>query len=286
MVTTRRQSVGEASRPEEHSVQSSAERKRSRAGDEPATKRRRNDEGGNALTQTTSTKNKRPRDKAAKTQIVAGEHSTHIDIQATGSKPGHVRFGSEDPEPVELANPENTQADTQDDEENESDDDAPEDMTAADAQATSTAAQKQAARAVEQQQAKARKKRQEREKRLQEQAKVSSKTKRQKPVDLPDLLPEDVLADEATTRPPTPPREEPQIKSTSAASNNGKIKFQDSRPKDIRVGPVTVSVLEKQNKLLPPKANGRAKSLKDQWLAGRRGSGITRQSVGGGFVRG
>lgn len=86
---------------------------------------------------------------------------------------------------------------------------------------------------------------------------------------LPDLLPDELLTDDLFDRPPSPeavtmekdPKKQPAKRV---------IKF-DTKPKDVRAGPVNVSVLEKFNRYLPPKVNRSSRNLKESWLAGRRG---------------
>ncbi|KAB8349877.1 hypothetical protein FH972_023890 [Carpinus fangiana] len=273
MVTTRRHSSGESSRPELE-VRASASRKRFATGDEPIHKRRKSNEDDR------KSQGRHKHDRTHKSKVAPSteqpREEPRIDIEVSSTRPGHVRFGSEDV--FEADQPVTVHEDAiEEEEEEEDEDEAPEDLTAADAQATSRAAQAQAARAVEKQRADARRQRQEREARLQEQAKLARKgsqpstkpKKRSKPADLPDLLPADILADEAYERPPTPPAEEPKSQSVTTTKA---IKFTDARPKDVQVGPVKVSVLQKQNKLLAPRASGRSRHVKEQWLARSRTS--------------
>ena len=105
--------------------------------------------------------------------------------------------------------------------------------------------------------------------------------------DEPDLLPADLLETDFT-RPPTPP---PTGKSDKIALSSKVIKLDDGPPKDRKVGTVTVSVLPKANDLLPPKASGESRKLREHWLAGKRKVGkkgavaVERRSFGGGFVK-
>lgn len=104
----------------------------------------------------------------------------------------------------------------------------------------------------------------------------------------PDLLPEELLATEFV-RPPTPPPAESMVVQPSLS--NRVVKLSDDAPRDRKVGPVTVSVLQKTNKLLPPKASAASRDLREKWLAGKRkGSGkgdyvVPRKAFGGGFVK-
>lgn len=110
--------------------------------------------------------------------------------------------------------------------------------------------------------------------------------------DGPELLPEELLATRFA-RPPTPP---PVGKDpTSAAPKSKVIKLDDDAPsRDRKVGPVTVSVLAKANKLLPPRdSSGTSRNLREKWLAGKRkgvgksgaGFAVERRPFGGGFVK-
>ena len=104
--------------------------------------------------------------------------------------------------------------------------------------------------------------------------------------DIPELLPDEVLAEEFT-RLPTPPPVGRKQRNESPIQRKA-IRLDTGPPKDIKVGPVNVSVLEKFNRLLPPKATSGGKSLREAWLVGRRGKGglaVERRKVGGGFVK-
>jgi len=103
---------------------------------------------------------------------------------------------------------------------------------------------------------------------------------------LPDLLPDEVLLAEPTIRPPTPPFGRKQEK--KPLLQNRHIQLDNESTQDVRVGPVSVSVLEKFNRLLPPRADERSRAIREGWLEGRRvkGSGMfERKKVGGGFLR-
>ncbi len=108
-------------------------------------------------------------------------------------------------------------------------------------------------------------------------------TKRSK---LPDLLPDEILLAEPTIRPPTPPfGKKPESK---PLTENRRIQLDNKSTQDVRVGPVSVSVLEKSNRLLPPRADERCKAIRESWLAGRRVKGssmIERKKFGVGFLR-
>ncbi|KAF2086411.1 hypothetical protein K490DRAFT_57714 [Saccharata proteae CBS 121410] len=241
------------------------------------------------------------------------------------AKSTHIRFGSEDPpavpEPAPLADeiPSST-ADTeqQEVEDDESDDDAPEAVSANTARQQAEAAEAEAANAKEKEQAALKRKRQERDARLRDQAEASKRRKQQQPKDtpstktterqqpakpkydlntIPDLLPLDLLESAPSVRPPTPP---PTVTTSTQNQNQKKnkhLKFLDDvKPaKDVKRGPVTVRVLEQQNKLLPPKISKGSRDLREKWLMGeRKGKGKgkmagigggERKKVGGGFLR-
>jgi U3 small nucleolar RNA-associated protein 16 len=101
---------------------------------------------------------------------------------------------------------------------------------------------------------------------------------------LPTLLPEDLLATEAPTRLPTPP-----LIGTKASNAQNVMeplvgKKKEEAPEDVIHAGKTIRVLQTTNKLLPPKANGKTRDLRDTWLQGRasfekvdrRGSNISK----------
>ncbi|KAK8173696.1 U3 snoRNA associated-domain-containing protein [Phyllosticta citrichinensis] len=253
------------------------------------------------------------------------------------NKPRIIRFGSEDPPAVSEPAPEppkKTEIPSSSADE-DSDDEAPEAVTASSAREQARAAEEDATKAVKEQEAAAKRKRQEREARLREQA-AASKRRKQKETEskldpedvspsadvassttitasnpaalskpaynlqnIPDLLPDELLAAAPAVRPPTP---EPAERGTGLGQKEGErkklnkhLKFLDEKPaKDIKKGPVRLHVLEKGNKKLPPKVNNQSKNMRDQWLAGRRVQpakgkkgfgGPERKKTGGGFLR-
>jgi len=101
---------------------------------------------------------------------------------------------------------------------------------------------------------------------------------------LPALLPDEILAAEPMTRPPTPP----PIVTTISSKKHRFIDADPKPPKDIKKGTVKVRVLEDNKSVLPPRASKASKSLKESWLAGQRGrkdSTAQRRKPGGGFLR-
>lgn len=88
-------------------------------------------------------------------------------------------------------------------------------------------------------------------------------------------------------REPTPPSIEEQRRKRERKQNKKK-QLLDQPPKEVKVGPVNVSVLQKANRFLPPKVAPGARDRREHWLAGRpSGKGIRafeRRPVNAGFV--
>ncbi|KAI9815487.1 MAG: hypothetical protein M1827_002621 [Pycnora praestabilis] len=259
---------------------------------------------------------------AGKRHVDNGNPATHT------SSASHVRFGSEpaDSTVLPMLNGHSGPAvgespDSDEDEDSESE--APETVTMSSGQEKARALEAETAKAAEVQAAAGRKKRQERDARLRQQAEVSKKNKKQKRLqdskgspqipngdlsgdgevildkerkpqprakistsDLPDLLPDDILAAEPMIRPPTPPLE-PEDRNTISKKHRF-FERDEKRPRDVKRGPVTVRVLEKSNTQLAPKVAKSSKSLKEAWLAGRRGKNgvdaVPRRRLHGGFL--
>lgn len=108
---------------------------------------------------------------------------------------------------------------------------------------------------------------------------------------IPDLLPEELLATEAPLRLPSPPPS-----SKSGLSRDAKI-FEPfaalniprkSAPnKDLTYNDLSVRVLEKKNALLPPKVTSKSKNIRDTWLKGRSAfaKSSSRRNAGGKLER-
>ena len=103
---------------------------------------------------------------------------------------------------------------------------------------------------------------------------------------LPLLLPEEILASQPVVPTPAPPRSHGKV------ASGKKLKFLDLEskpPKDIKRGRVTISVLEENRSMLPPKSSQDSKALREYWLTGRRGLKsaivVPRRKPSGGFVR-
>ncbi|KAL2047247.1 hypothetical protein N7G274_001266 [Stereocaulon virgatum] len=115
---------------------------------------------------------------------------------------------------------------------------------------------------------------------------TEGKAKSSAKASLPILLPEEILAAEPVVRPPMPPS------STDKTAMKRKQKFFDAEsrpPKDIKRGNVRIRVLQEERNILPPKASQTSKALRESWLAGRLGFKgnivVPRKKLGGGFVR-
>ncbi|KAI9791130.1 MAG: hypothetical protein M1816_004361 [Peltula sp. TS41687] len=239
--------------------------------------------------------------------------SRHIkfgDDEPVGPSP--IEATSESQRPSEHVE----QTEDEDEDENE----APEAESLSVAQSKAKARTRHVARAIERQEADARDKRRKRDKRLKEQASLQ-KAKRQRPTDvaspnpialaeidekdfdlrarsildnkplgllkaseLPDLLPDEILAAKPYAEPGQPDKLGSQKHTTKKH-----IIFQaeEKRPKDIQRGGVKVRVLTANNPKLPPKSNTGVKAVRENWLAGRMGKGglIERRSMSSSFLR-
>ena len=113
-----------------------------------------------------------------------------------------------------------------------------------------------------------------------------AKSKSSKKARLPLLLPEEILAAEPIARVPIPQSSESKL------AIGQKRKFLDPEPKpprDVKRGNVNVRVLQENRSLLPPKSSQNSRTLRESWLAGRRGFkgaiGVPRRRSCGSFVR-
>lgn len=247
-------------------------------------------------------------------------------IKTTASPPNppkrtHKRFDSAEPESFQPQ-PKEAQHDKEPPNDNlsdNSDDEAPETVTASSGQAQALTATLEQSKATLQLKKERKSRRRDRDAKLKEQAKSaakraskaerapkSSKTKRavvnddtptssanpltaQKPkLPLPALLPDNILTDEPPIRPFLPLPQPP----TTKGPPNQKKKFPDlvpKRPKDIKKGGVRIRVLREANGMLPPKVSRQGRALREAWLMGQRGGGTVverRKMKGqGGFVR-
>ncbi|KAF2456295.1 hypothetical protein BDY21DRAFT_47627 [Lineolata rhizophorae] len=189
--------------------------------------------------------------------------------------------------------------------EDESSDEAPEAISGSAAADLAKAAQKGASKAIQEQEAKAKRSRRTRDELLKTQAAGSfrkhadkAKSKKRKRGGASDTssdeeerppplrlasehitsgyaLPAELLNSIDEVRPPTPPR----LEATPAQKTH--IKFAEGpkagkTPKDVKRGPVSVRVLDEQNPVLAPKADGAMRSVRERWLMGREGQGSRR----------
>jgi hypothetical protein len=96
---------------------------------------------------------------------------------------------------------------------------------------------------------------------------------------LPTLLPDSLLDSIPAVRPPTPPPGETaegrmDIGERETRQNKhvykGVLKrFFEKPAQDLQIGMLSVSVLENRNELLPPKADTKARGIRQNWLRGR-----------------
>ncbi|OJK00876.1 hypothetical protein ASPACDRAFT_77758 [Aspergillus aculeatus ATCC 16872] len=112
---------------------------------------------------------------------------------------------------------------------------------------------------------------------------------------LPALLPDDILNAAPDARPPTPPAEEMEI----VRPKPTKMRFLDKKekaPKDLQMGDVTIRVLDgdvsrkKSKTALPPKSSKSSQNARQAWLGAARSTAKVngmRRTAGGssGFVR-
>ncbi|KAF2803611.1 uncharacterized protein BDZ99DRAFT_468140 [Mytilinidion resinicola] len=237
----------------------------------------------------------------------------------------HIRFGSEEPEvPLDTSPPLATiesHTAPADEDLSSDDDEAPETITHASAIQQTKASAAEASKAIGEAVAASERKRQERAERRAEEQKQKqrrqekSAKKAQKKAsklarldtELPDLLPESLLAAAPEKRPLTPPPEfiDTSVEDRKVEQQKRHIKFleqADRYVKDVKRGPIRMRVLAKPNELLTPKVNLGSRGLREHWLRGRekgKGKGadkkstrkpqkpkaMERKSFGGSFLR-
>jgi U3 small nucleolar RNA-associated protein 16 len=187
-----------------------------------------------------------------------------------------------------------------------SDNEAPEAISLSTSKAQSRAKEATQAKAIKEAEARARKKRKERQEKLDEQAKDRETKRRRKEEedaviaaenasssedeetdkDLEDAdedvqmtdgyLPASLLADLPDVRPPTPPPEEDEEEEktrdpSKKFTKKGVVILPSSTgQKDLQLGSMSVSILEKRNgRLPPPKVHTKGNSVRENWLRGR-----------------
>ncbi|PYH91359.1 hypothetical protein BO71DRAFT_385814 [Aspergillus ellipticus CBS 707.79] len=254
----------------------------------------------------------KPSSKKSKT---TEQNETKQPEPSASSKTKHFRFDSEEPELPEVAALEDTtetQQEVQNSDDDGSDDEAPEtiDNSAQLSKIKMEAKRQERAKQIEEQL------KRDKRKQLDDLRKSQAKLTKKKEADLlsestetlqgtttqearrsalPALLPDDILNAAPDVRPPTPPAEERNF----MHKKPNKLRFLDKKekaPKDVRMGDVTIRVLDdtvskKQNKpALPPKASKTGRSAKQNWLNKSRSTGSLnglRRTAGAssGFVR-
>ncbi|KAJ5501003.1 hypothetical protein N7527_012124 [Penicillium freii] len=287
---------------------------------EIASGKRKAHSAGASKTEDQQTKRRRRSDPKATgtdqdaTKSTPAEKSIVIGDKAPAGK--KIRFGSEEPEPVEAQPEEISETPTQDDDEDDSDDDAPEtiDNSAQLLKMKEQAKKQEAAKQLEEQLKREKRRKLDERRKLQAKSIVKPKeaptddmlsestatiqgttTQDARRAALPALLPDDILNAEFAIRPPTPPAED----QFAVPKKSNKLRFldkQDKLPKDINMGDVSIRVLDapsskKSSKpALAPKISKAGRNLKGSMLqktrAAAQSNGL-RQKAGGpsGFVR-
>ncbi|RAK97203.1 uncharacterized protein BO80DRAFT_428380 [Aspergillus ibericus CBS 121593] len=259
----------------------------------------------------------KPSSKKSKT-TEKSEPKQEEQASAPAAKKKHFRFDSEEPELPEVAAMEEateTRQEVEDSGDDSDDDEAPEtvDNSAQRSMMRLEAKKQERAKQIEEQLK--RDKRKQLDELRKSQAKIAKKkevksddllsestetlqgttTQDARRSALPALLPDDILNAAPDVRPPTPPAEE----RTFVQQKPNKLRFLDKKekaPKDVRMGDVTIRVLDgdvskKSSKTtLPPKSSKTGRNAKQNWLNKSRSTGSLngmRRTTGGssGFVR-
>ena len=199
-------------------------------------------------------------------------------------KKSHVKFGSESPPPAPIPiEDEQLEAEVEDEEDEDSDDDAPEAISHSRAEAETKAQQAEEARLLRKQEQDERAKRRKRDTEMKAQVKKSEKRQRREAdedetttakktrydlTNLPDFLPEELLATEAPERGPTPPPV--PVSRVKKLTGTGKVRRKEEKaPKDVVHEGTKIRVLQTANKALPPKSKVTSKNTKSQLMQGR-----------------
>ncbi|KAJ5822508.1 U3 snoRNA associated [Penicillium robsamsonii] len=292
---------------------------------------------GNVTPETASGKRKAQSASATKTEDQQTKRRRRSDPKATGADqdatkhtpaekssvngekaPANkkIRFGSEEPEPIETQPEEISETPTQDDDEDDSDDDAPEtiDNSAQQLKMKEQAKKQEAAKQLEEQLKREKRRKLDERRKLQAKSIVKPKeaptddmlsestatlqgttTQDARRAALPALLPDDILNAEFSIRPPTPPAED----QFAMPKKSNKLRFldkQDKLPKDINMGDVSIRVLDapstkKSSKpVLAPKISKAGRNLQSSMRQKTRtiaqGNGLRQKAAGpSGFVR-
>jgi U3 small nucleolar RNA-associated protein 16 len=95
------------------------------------------------------------------------------------------------------------------------------------------------------------------------------------PKNIPDLLPDSILASLPDQRAPTPlpdrrGKTEDELRKEKLSHHIKFLERTDKGPKDVKKGKLSVAVLREQNKVLSPKVSGVTRNVREQWLRGRK----------------
>ncbi|KAI9701391.1 MAG: hypothetical protein M1820_006482 [Bogoriella megaspora] len=237
--------------------------------------------------------------------------------------PGHIRFGDDElpavdlPESPEAPSPSQIREDPSD---NSDSDDAPEAVTQSSARNRVKAAQQGASKAVESRKAADKEKRKTQAERLQEQAKSSqrglkrkralaeaqskenersdesldttsteTKHRTSKKIEIPDLLPDEILAAERPSLSPTPDVDDKRGASHQPPQRTSgyleKSLAKKAKPlKDLKRGSLNVRVLDEKNKLLAPRVNVHSRNLLEGMRNGNGRKDLEKRAVKRGFA--
>lgn len=233
----------------------------------------------------TSKKNERERPAASTTPKTGSNNKTPT------AQSKHLRFRSASPAPEDLLDAEPTLSlEDSDNEDTDSDDDAaPEELAVADAQ---TQSKLKSAETIKRRNTKAKARRARRRSRkaaklkeeeaspeLSEAGSAPEDTATETALDpnnLPEFLPDHILNSEPPLQSDTKKRARPNVhaRKRQKLRANGEIHVpEEKRAKDVQRGPVSVRVLEEQNKMLTPKVVSGTKHVRDGWLKGRQNVG-------------
>jgi hypothetical protein len=227
----------------------------------------------------------------AKTNGTAPSPLKH-EAPAESASRTHIRFGSADPEEPTLVSALEPTPSAPEDEVSSDDDEAPETITQASAVQQTKIAEAEATKAIKEAAAASERKQEERaarraeerkqKQRRQEQAEKKALRKARKEAsklaqiegDLPDMLPESILAAAPEKRPATPPLDfiDTSVEDRELDQRNRHTRFLEQgekRVKDIKRGPLHMRVLAKQNEFLAPKVDRRARNIREHWLGHR-----------------
>lgn len=175
-----------------------------------------------------------------------------------------------------------------------SDDDVPEEVTAAAGHDRVEAALQKAAERKAREEEARKAKRREHQQRMESQAKRPrqnlGKDSGKKPgskAPLPAVLPDEILNAEPTA--PTAPLAQSRVIAPPKANKKLLLDKMEKAPKDLVRGQTIIRVSSDERAILPPKSSGKGKDLREKWLLGQRGTKpsmwVSRQTSSRGFVR-